>query len=286
MESSVALKVIKEGTGNIVYTSGCVMEVSCNHTKYGEERIAIYKDGEACDGLGEIGDVYPSNYVGGRETILCIKISVPGRGVLWIEKTHYNANIANCEKCCNPITQLAEIENLTAAPDDAEVVLNWDDTPNATSYEVERATDNGFSDAANIYSGTTSGLTDNTGLTNGTTYYYRVRAVASGYNKSEWAVISATPNYPQLAQPGNFVAVSGDTQNALDWDDTPNATSYTVERDTTSDFAAPTSIYTGAASTYTDTGLTNGTTYYYRVKATAANYLNSPLAYVNQTPSA
>lgn len=70
-----------------------------------------------------------------------------------------------------------QVVGLAATAGNAQVALAWTATPGAVSY--------------NVYSGTTSGaetlLTSvatnsytNTGLTNGTTYYYQVRAVSGG----------------------------------------------------------------------------------------------------------
>ena len=89
-----------------------------------------------------------------------------------------------------------------------------------------------------------------------------------------------------LAAPGNFIATPGDTEVILDWDDMSGATSYTLDRADDTDFAINASvIYTGTASNYTDTGLTNDQTYYYRVKATALYHADSEYTTDNTTPT-
>ncbi|MCB9047206.1 MAG: hypothetical protein H6550_13820 [Chitinophagales bacterium] len=90
-----------------------------------------------------------------------------------------------------------------------------------------------------------------------------------------------------LAAPAGFTATPGDTEVALDWDDVTSATSYTLERADDTAFTVNESvIYTGAASNYTDTGLTNDQTYYYRVKATALYHADSEYSTDNATPTA
>src|SRR6185369_8893165 len=68
---------------------------------------------------------------------------------------------------------------LTATPGNAQVALSWTASSGATSYNVKRSTVSG-SGYATVNSPTGTSYT-NTGLTNGTTYYYVVSAVnASG----------------------------------------------------------------------------------------------------------
>jgi fibronectin type 3 domain-containing protein len=62
------------------------------------------------------------------------------------------------------------------------------------------------------------------------------------------------------------VATAGNAQVALSWSGSTGATSYNVKRSTTS--GGPyTTVASPTATSYTDTGLTNGTTYYYVVTA-------------------
>jgi hypothetical protein len=60
------------------------------------------------------------------------------------------------------------------------------------------------------------------------------------------------------------------------WWENVDADSYTLERATDSDFTVGlTTIYTGTATTYQDTSLASGTTYYYRVKGSKAGFEDS-----------
>ncbi|MNZ61854.1 Endoglucanase 5 precursor [compost metagenome] len=91
--------------------------------------------------------------------------------------------------------------------------------------------------------------------------------------------IGESPNSPQAsatpaavvptppAAPTSLTAVAGDAKVNLGWAASSGAASYTVKRAPAS--GGPyTTIATGlSATTYTDTGLTNGTTYFYVVSA-------------------
>ena len=86
------------------------------------------------------------------------------------------------------------------------------------------------------------------------------------------AFIVAKPPAPQ-----NLTATMGDANVALAWSAVPNATAYYVKRsNTSSNF---TTIATNSTVTFTNTGLSNGTLYYYVVSA-----LNGAGESANSTP--
>jgi endoglucanase len=158
--------------------------------------------------------------------------------------------------------------NLTAAAGNAQVSLTWVASTGATSYTVKRSTTSGGS-YSDVATGVTSTSYTNTGLTNGTTYYYVVTAVNSAGASGNSNQASATPQAPVTvpAAPTNLTATAGNAQISLTWTASAGATSYTVKRSTTSG-SSYSDVATGVISTsYTNTGLTNGTTYYYVVTA-------------------
>jgi len=84
--------------------------------------------------------------------------------------------------------------------------------------------------------------------------------------KSLWGSGTSTPTVP--AAPTGLSATAGNTQVSLSWTASSGATSYDIHRGTTSNGQSATPIATGVTGTsYTNTGLTNGTTYFYKVKA-------------------
>ena len=152
---------------------------------------------------------------------------------------------------------------LTATAGNAQVSLTWNASSGATSYYVKRSTTSG-GPYTQIGTPTATNYTD-TGLTNRTTYYYVVSAVNSAGESANSVEVSATPNAPPAA-PTGLTASAGNAQVSLTWNASTGATSYHVKRSTTS--GGPyTQIGAPTATNYTDTGLTNGTPYYYVVSA-------------------
>lgn len=71
----------------------------------------------------------------------------------------------------------------------------------------------------------------------------------------------------QAAAPASLTAISKVATTAdISWEDA-SAENYVLERSTASDFSGSTEVYSGSDLSFADTSLTNGTTYYYRVKA-------------------
>ncbi|WP_246070394.1 extracellular catalytic domain type 1 short-chain-length polyhydroxyalkanoate depolymerase [Paenibacillus kobensis] len=160
--------------------------------------------------------------------------------------------------------------SLTASAGNASVSLSWAASSGATSYTVKRAATSA-GPYTNVATGVTATSYTNTGLTNGTTYYYVVSASNSAGESANSSQASATPTSGTQVQvpaaPAGLTATAGNAQVALSWTASTGAASYTVKRSTTS--GGPyTNVATGVTTTsYTNTALTNGTTYYYVVSA-------------------
>ncbi|WP_052339923.1 cellulase family glycosylhydrolase [Gorillibacterium massiliense] len=176
---------------------------------------------------------------------------------------------------------------LTAAAGNAQVALSWTSSSGATSYNVKRATVSG-GPYTTVATGVTATSYTNTGLTNGTAYYYAVSAVNSAGESANSAQASATPTSGVTvpAAPTGLTATAGNAQVALSWTASAGATSYNVKRATTSG-GTYTTVATGlTATSYSDTGLTNGTTYYYAVSAANSAGESTNSTQVSATPAA
>lgn len=164
-------------------------------------------------------------------------------------------------------TQIPAIPaGLQATAGNAQVSLTWNASTGATSYNVKRSTTSG-GPYTEISSPTTTSYTD-IGLTNGTPYYYVVTAVNSAGESNPSTQATATPTAPVTIPPvpTGLQATAGNAQISLTWSASTGATSYNVKRSTTS--GGPyTKIASPTTASYTDTGLTNGTPYYYVVTA-------------------
>jgi fibronectin type 3 domain-containing protein len=173
---------------------------------------------------------------------------------------------------------------LMATAGNAQVSLSWTASNAATLYYVKRSTTSGGS-YAQISAPSATSYTD-TGLTNGTKYFYVVSAYNSAGQSANSSEVSATPTAPATppAAPANLQATAGNAQVSLSWTASSGATSYYVKRSTTSgsgymQIAAP------AAASYSDSGLTNGTAYYYVVSALNAAGESANSTQVTATPA-
>lgn len=145
----------------------------------------------------------------------------------------------------------------------SQVSLTWSDT-GASYYELYKSLDGtnwGFltTTADTVY--------NDTGLSAGNFYYYRYRAVDQTGNKSSFSATVA-PIFPTVPTSLTVTGVTG-TTITLDWADNSHPVSnYKVYRST--DGSNYSLIASPSSSTYPDSGLTAGTTYYYKVSAVTA----------------
>ncbi len=167
-----------------------------------------------------------------------------------------------------------------------QINLSWSAGSGATEYNLKRATVSGgpFVSVA----GPASTNYSDTGLTGGATYYYVVSAVNGGGESTNSAQASATTPSALPAPTGlNATAISTNQIN-LNWTASSGASSYNVK--SASVRGGPyTAVATGVtAITYTNAGLSSGTTYYYVVTAVNTNgeSANSLQASATTTPPA
>jgi len=171
---------------------------------------------------------------------------------------------------------------LTAVPGDGQVALSW----TAPTYDGSNAI-TGYAIIVDgstkpINTPTTATTFTVTGLTNGTSYTFQVAAINANGSGGGSDPATATPSTVPGA-PTSLTATAGNGQVALSWtapsDNGGSAiTGYTVTINGT-----PTPIV-GTATTYTVTGLTNGTTYTFVVAATNTNGTGANSNSVSATP--
>ena len=167
---------------------------------------------------------------------------------------------------------------------DGSISLAWTAPAGATLYRVSRNT-TGTGTFPQIATPAAASYLDQP-LTDGTTYYYVVAASNGSCWSANSAVASGTPVCTPPPVPGAITATPGDAKVSLSWGASIGATSYSVSRTTTSG-ATPSSIASPTVTSYTDsTGLTNGTTYYYRVSASNGSCSSAYNTEVPATPIA
>jgi uncharacterized protein (DUF1800 family)/fibronectin type 3 domain-containing protein len=164
-------------------------------------------------------------------------------------------------------TPMAPPLGLTAAAGDQQVALSWQPSAGALAYSVYRSTSSLLATFVPVATDVVSTGFVDIGLTNGTTYFYRVRAHAAGGVSALSSKVYAKPVPPPPASaPANLVAVPGNARVTLTWEAVANATAYRIFRSTTGTFD-PKPIAKVTTLTFKNGGLVNGTAYSYRVTA-------------------
>ena len=158
--------------------------------------------------------------------------------------------------------------NLTATPGDGQVTVTWDNPGNITirKYQYKTGGDPTFNHMNGSGRNTTSFTF--TGLLNGETYSFLIRA-SNLSGESEAATVTAAAGFPA---PTNLVAGEDDGRIVLQWDTgDPGITHYSVGTYATGSGQNPTETVVSAGSgtrmTAEVTSLTNGTEYAFTVQA-------------------
>lgn len=164
----------------------------------------------------------------------------------------------------------------------SSVTLRWSHSSDDIGYEVYRSTN-----GSTFYRIATTENTSYTvtGLTSGNTYYFTVAKIQNidGQNvlgnKYDPIVITTSFSAPTI----HLKHQTSDTSVKIAWSKVYNATGYRVYRSDggTSNYVL---IRDTSSTTFTDTGLTSGTVYYYRVEAYNATSTTSRSTLVKVIP--
>ncbi len=174
---------------------------------------------------------------------------------------------------------------LKAKAGNAQVALTWTASSGATSYNVYRGTSTGGESATPLTTGVAKASFTDTTVTNGDTYFYRVAAVNSGGASGLSSEVSATPHVPIPVAPAGLQASAGNAKVTLTWTASPFATSYNIYRGKTSGGESSKAVATGVTGTsFTNTGLVNGTAYFFKVAAVDATGTSARSSEVSATP--
>jgi alpha-tubulin suppressor-like RCC1 family protein len=186
-----------------------------------------------------------------------------------------NANIS-CTATFNIATAPpAAPTGVSAAAGDKRITVSWPVVSGAASYNIYMSTVTGVTKGSFTSSTSTTTISHvQTGLTNGTAYFFVVTAVNNIGESAESNQVSASPK-PPPAVPTGVSTVAGDKEVRVNWSPVSDTTSYNVYMATAAGVTkanyaslAGGMIHTGiATSTYLHTGLTNDTTYFFIVTA-------------------
>jgi len=184
------------------------------------------------------------------------------------------ASVSAGSTCAPPMTPTG----LGAVAGNAQVALSWSTASGAASYTVKRATTTGGPYTA-IASGLTTTVYTDATVTNGTTYYYVVSSINACGESANSLQAAATPaGSVAPAAPTKLNAVGAKRKVMLNWTQSASAgvTQNKIYRSTADGgpYVAIASI--GANTSYTDTQVVGGTTYYYVVTAVSGAGESAP----------
>ena len=154
----------------------------------------------------------------------------------------------------------------------SSLTLGWtDNSDSETGFVIERSLTSGSGYSTIYTTGVNATSYVNTGLNDGTQYYYRVRATnaagpSANSNEANGTTLLAPPDAPT----GLLVGTPTVSSLTLSWtDNSDSETGFQIERSLTSG-SGFVLIHTTAANvnSYVNTGLNDGIQYFYRVRAT------------------
>lgn len=174
---------------------------------------------------------------------------------------------------------------LMATVSDQRLDLSWSTADGATSYSVKRSLVDGgpYTVIAADVTGTSYA---DTGLTNGVAYYYVVSASNGEGESADSASVGATPALVVPAAPTGLQAIPSSSQVSLTWNAPVGANGYSLKRSPNSNGPYTRIANNLAATSFLDTGLANGTTYYYVVSASNGAGEGADSSVINATPEA
>lgn len=185
-----------------------------------------------------------------------------------------------CQKKQDTFSGIPDIPTATAATNISNTgfTANWLLSENATDYEVDVATDNGFTNIISMKK-MVSGPVNIEGPSCNIKYYYRVRAAVNGSNLSSSSnVISVfTLPDPPVATPATHIHAH---EFQVNWNWSAGITSYLLYVSTETFPSSAQNIlpnYNGitvTSNTHKVIGLNSATKYYYVLKARNGNYIS------------
>ncbi|MDR1029447.1 MAG: fibronectin type III domain-containing protein, partial [Treponema sp.] len=152
-----------------------------------------------------------------------------------------------------------------SASSSSNITVSWSEVSGASGYRIYRALD--IDDLFSYQGNTSDTYYSDTGLSQGTTYYYKIAAY-NNYGESQPSTATPAKTYESIPSPPSSIYASANSSSSITvyWSEVYGVTSYKVYRSQSS-YGNYYSIATvdDPSTSYIDTGLSASTTYYYKV---------------------
>ena len=169
------------------------------------------------------------------------------------------------------------------AASSSSVTVSWSSVSGATGYYVYRSLSSSGT-YSQVGTSTTTSYT-NTGLLANTMYYYRVTAYNNNGESAQSSTVSATTlGIPPSNPTGVTATASSSSSITISWTSVSGATGYRIYRSSSST-GTYSQVGTPTATSYTDTGLSANTMYFYKVSAVNNNGESAQSSTVSATTS-
>ena len=178
------------------------------------------------------------------------------------------------------VIKLTAPKSVSATAFDSAINVKWAKVSGASGYTVFRSTSKTgrYVAVANLNGANASSYRD-TSVSGGKTYFYKIRAngTASVYHSAQSAAASAATRFRATT-----VSATGYLKNiTLKWNAVSGSKGYTIFRSTSANgkYVAIKTITRAAVTTYKDTTIESGNTYYYKVRTNGtSSKFNSDLS--------
>ncbi len=169
--------------------------------------------------------------------------------------------------------------------------LSWTAVNGASGYKIYRSTtaSGTYTLIKTITSGTTTSYTNSSGLTLGKTYYYKMRAYTMVSGNAVLGTMTADGSAKVMPGKTSSYTVEATTNPGEllhTWAAVTGATGYQIWRSDSADGPFTKVKTVKGATTWTETGLTSGQTYYYKIRAyrtvSGTNYFGAYTAVIRE----
>lgn len=265
VEDSSAPNGVTHSDDPIIYLSAPRLSISKSDGKVklswptdGADKYYIYR-GTSPDNLSYYDTTYNTSYTNSSVTSGTRYYYAVKAVCEWDGEMFYSAK--SSVKSTIPLTT----PQLSVSMSSGAAKLSWGSVKGATKYYIYRCTDG---KNFKYYDSTTKTSYTNSSVTGGNKYYYKVKAIKN-VNGADWVSDYSTAKSVNILKTPTISVTKNDGKITVSWSAVSNAAKYYIYRCTD---GVNFNYYDSTTKTsYTNSSVTSGTRYYYKVKAVDAN---------------